>query len=282
MAPDADLSEPEELGSKATPAELLSRVRTGDLDAVYELLGRQASVKAWREALSQLAKVPDRADLEVAAHRALRRPQEVVSALVDLAEVAATTRAAFVARAVASLRSEEHLVGRANELRDQLLRASDLELLLAAESGHDALYFTLAHDLADRPRLLDLVASDPDSSRMFAAALDREYQRLLELGRTVRWTSGSYRYLLRHSLADVALLSRASGRTFELAYRLLQQQVDNPEENHELLDLLPPETRRTFLQWALERENLGRPADAVVLGTSDRESFAPPTDALLV
>ena len=86
MTDDVNLQEDEEeeFGSKATPAELLTKVRAGDNEAAYELLGRQAPVKAWRDALGQLAKTPDQADLEQAAHRSLRRPPEVVSALLDL------------------------------------------------------------------------------------------------------------------------------------------------------------------------------------------------------
>lgn len=254
MTDNNDLQEGDEPDSKATPAELLIEMRAGNTDAAYELLGRQASVKAWREALGYLAKTADHADLELAAHRALRRPPDVVSALIDLARAVASPQAAFVARAISKLRPEPHLIARANELKEQLL-TKEVDPVLAADDGLGALYLILAHDLAQQPAMVKTVSTDAKAAKMLSDALDTEYQRLLELGRTVRWTSGSYRYLLRHSLAHLALLSSAHGRTGQLAYRLLQQQIETPEENDELLDLLPQETRRTFLLWALEREN---------------------------
>ena len=160
-----------------------------------------------------------------------------------------------MARAISKLRSEPHLIARASELKEQLL-TKEVDETLSADDGLGALYLILAHDLAEQPTLVKRLSADPKAARMISDALDAEYQRLLELGRTVRWTSGSYRYLLRHSLAHLALLSSAHGRTGQLAYRLLQQQIENPEENDELLDLLPQETRRSFLAWALERENV--------------------------
>jgi hypothetical protein len=92
--------------TKATPQQLLRDLRAGRTEAAYELLGRQASVRAWQEALSALAQVSDTADLELAAHRALRRPPQVVASLLELAEKAGTAQAAFVARAIATLREE--------------------------------------------------------------------------------------------------------------------------------------------------------------------------------
>src|SRR3954462_10438 len=102
--------------TRATPQELVRELRSGRTEAAYELLGRQASIKVWREALSALAQDSEAADLELAAHRALRRPPEVVVSLLGLAEKAATPQAAFVARAVAMLRDEPRLTEQAEEI----------------------------------------------------------------------------------------------------------------------------------------------------------------------
>ena len=56
------------------------------------------------------------------------------------------------------------------------------------------------------------LSADSDSRELVVSALDGEYQRLLELGRAVRWTSGSYRYFLRHALADLALVADTGGQ----------------------------------------------------------------------
>ena len=123
--------------SRETPKELLNDVRAGNLDAAYELLGRQAHVTAWKQALDALARHPEQADVELAAHRALRRPQEVVSGLLDLMAAVQTSKAAHVAHAVARLRDEEHLVDRAVEVRDHILESVDLETILALGNEMD-------------------------------------------------------------------------------------------------------------------------------------------------
>ena len=244
-----------EVESKATPQELIGELRSGRTDAAYELLGRQAPVKAWQEALSVLARAPSSADLELAAHRALRRPPAVVAALLALAEEVGTPQAAFVARAVASLRPEEGLAARADDLRAAILTQHDMEVGLAAEDGLGSLYLILARDLPEEAELVQRLHGDEPSRRLVSRALEQEYQRLLELGRTVRWKSGSYRYFLRHALADIALLAELGGRIGDLSFRLLQQQVETPEENEELISYLPVGTRRRFFGWALQREN---------------------------
>jgi hypothetical protein len=240
---------------KATPQELLRDLRAGRMEAAYELLGRQAPVKAWREALTTLRQSADSADLELAAHRALRRPPEVVASLLDLIQSAATPQAAFVARAIAALRKEPPLVERGQEIAAAILERHDLELALAADDTIGTLYLVIARDLPQQVEAAERMRREPAVSQPVLSALDTEYDRLLRLGRTVRWTSGSYRYFLRHSLADFALIAEVGGRTGELAFRLLQQQVENPEENERLLEYLPSTVRRVFLAWALEREN---------------------------
>ena len=244
----------EPLDSGSRPEDLLHELRLGRIEAGYELLGRQASVRVWREALAAMRGNPE-ADLELVAHRTLKRSPEVVKALLDLVETAGTFQAAVIARAVASIRHEQGLVSRAHGLRDELLGRNDAELALASSDGVGALNFVLAHELSEEVRVMAEAASDAESRSLIVHALETEYQRLLELGRTVRWTSGSYRYFLRHALADLALVTEIGGRTGDLAYRLLQQQVDNPEENETLIALLPSTTRSKFLNWALEREN---------------------------
>jgi hypothetical protein len=241
--------------TKATPQELLRDLRAGRLEAAYELLGRQAPIRTWQEALATLSQDAACADLELAAHRALRRPPTVVASLLTLAEAANTPQAAFVARAITTLREERELVTKAAATRAAILERHELELALAGDDGHAALYLVLARDLPDQVEEIARVRNEAASMVLITRALTLEYQRLLELGRTVRWKSGSYRYFLRHSLADLALIGEFRGRTGELAYRLLQQQVDNPEENEQLIGLLPAKTRHEFFRWALEREN---------------------------
>jgi hypothetical protein len=242
-------------GPPQSAQQLLVDVRAGHLDAAYELLGKQAPIKAWREALEHISRQPDDADVELAAHRALRRPKPVVAALLDLVEAVRTSKAAHVAHAISRLRSETDLVGRATAIRDEIRASNDLDTALAREDGWSALYVLLNAPLPDQRDAMTALSSDKASRDLIVVALDTEYQRLLELGREVRWTSGSYRYFLRHALADLALVADTEGRTWDRAFRLLQQQVENPEENQELIDALPASTRRRFLSWGLEREN---------------------------
>jgi hypothetical protein len=238
------------------PEDLLHEFRLGRTEAGYELLGKQAPVKVWREVLHTLQERPN-IDLELVAHRTLKRGPDVVSSLLDLAEAVGSATAAMVARGVASIRTEAPIVTRASALRDRLLEANDIEVLLAGDENVGALQALVAHDLD--VQMPAFSALDEGAAAEVLAALDDEYQRLLELGRTVRWTSGSYRYFLRHAYADLALLAGVVGRTGDLAFRLLQQQVENPDENETLISLLPAETRARFLNWALERENLNQP-----------------------
>ena len=254
MADDTDALDEGESLSDAEPAALLDRARRGESAAAYELLARPVGIKTWREAVTLLRERDD-VDLEVVAHRALRRPSEIVVALLDLARVKATPQAAFVARAVSRLRDEATLVTRATDVRGEVLAGLDVPDRLATGEPRDGLYLLVAHDLRDQASLIEDVSRDQDAWALVTGALDIEYQRLLELARTVRWKSGSYRHFLRHSLADLTLVADYGGRTGELAYRLLQQEVDDPAVNEELVDLLPDSTRQRFLKWGIERDN---------------------------
>ena len=246
---------PEEpVDESARPEDLLHEFRLGRLDAGYDLLGRQAPVRLWREILSSLREHPE-VNLELVAHRTLKRSPDVVAALLDLVEATGTPQAGVVARAVAVIREEPAVSSRASILRDELLNRNDLELLLSGNDPVGALNLVLSHELGDQLGIIEAAATDGESRTLIFNALEGEYQRLLELGRSVRWTSGSYRYFLRHALADLALVAGLEGRTGDLAYRLLQQQVENPEENEELISHLPATTRSRFLNWALDREN---------------------------
>lgn len=242
--------------SQQSPDELLRAMRAGGSDAAYELLGRQASVKVWREAIVYLAtKAPD-VDLETMAHRALRRPPEVVLVLLDLVDSMRTPQAATVARAVSRLRTEVPIVEKAVALRDDIAGETDPHLLLASDKEDlDALYSIVCRELEEQREIVGRLRADVAGFEALESSLTSEYQRLLELGRTVRWTRGSYRYFLRHSLADLALIADVGGTTGERAYRLLQKQVAEPEENEELLAFVPMATRARFVNWALQREN---------------------------
>jgi hypothetical protein len=259
VPPSDEASEvPEEGAGELTGVsveEQLHALQRGDLEAGYALLGRQASVARWRQALSILAGRPSEVDLETVAHRTLRRPPDVVSGLLDVAKAASTAEAAFVAKAVAGLRDEAPLRERAEALRTELLALNDYELKLAEGDGVEALRSIISLDLPRQRAVAADASADAAVLDVLRKALDSEYQRLLELARIVRWTRGSYRYFLRHALADFALLAGFGGRTEDLAYRLLQQEVDHPEDNLGVLDELPSSTRSRFLNWALQREN---------------------------
>ena len=142
---------------KASPRELLNELRGGRIGAGYEFFGQQAPVKAWKEALSLLARTPDLVDLELAAHRALLRPPEVVIALLDLAASVDTPQAAFVApssAAAAALRDKKE-PARAEKLRAELVERHDLGLALAADDGAEALYLVLARELPEQAALAE-------------------------------------------------------------------------------------------------------------------------------
>jgi hypothetical protein len=246
-SPEADSEKP--LG------DLVLRAREGDLEAAYEVLGRPLPVDTWVQVLRQLASKPTSVDLEVVAHRTLRRPTSVVVALLDLAKAVQSPVAAFLARAVAEVRTEERVRSEASALNAELVALYDVRELLDGDDAIGALYTLLAQPLAREERVTSELATDAAATKLLLHALRTEYERLQEVARDTRWRSGSYRHSLRHALADLALVAGIGGRVEEQAFRLLQLRTDEPEANKELLALVGADTRSRYLEWALERSS---------------------------
>ena len=246
-----------EITSQEDVKALLLAAKSGNADAAYELLGKQAPVESWREALRSLARLPTTPDLELVAHRTLRRPPDVVLSLLELLDAVGSSRSFFVATAIERLRKEPFIVERARDL------AADLDAALARSvAGRRGLFVrslsrprapTRAAHLGDR--------RPPNAGKLerLEEALTSEYLRLQELARDVRWRSGSYRHFLRHRLADLALLANVGGRIEDYAYRLLQQRVDDPGESRELLGLVPAEIRSRYVAWARRQRSASIP-----------------------
>src|SRR5436189_6398192 len=114
----ASSTEAEKTGTEA--AQLLSQFKSGNREAGYELLGRQASIDQWKAALRGFASEPAKVDLERIAGSTLGRHPEIVASVIDLLEVVGTSQALLVAEAVVALRDEPHLVQRANEVAQAL------------------------------------------------------------------------------------------------------------------------------------------------------------------
>ncbi len=125
--------------------ELVLKAREGDLDAAYDVLGRPLPVDTWVKVLRQLAKKPASVELEIVAHRTLRRPAAVVFALLELARAAQSPVAAFLARAVPAVRTEEELRANAESLNGELAKLFDVKELLKGGDAMGALYALLAH-----------------------------------------------------------------------------------------------------------------------------------------
>jgi hypothetical protein len=241
--------------SEEEARELVLRAKEGDVEAAYAVLGRQVAVDVWVAILHQLARDPGTVDLEIVAHRTLRRTPAVVIAVLALARSAGSPTAAFLARVVAESRSEEKLHADAEALNAELVARFDVEELLAGDDVHGALYALLARTLADQAAVVADLASDEAASRSLLDTARSEYERLQEVARDSRWRSGSYRHALRHALADLALVSGAGGRLEDQAFRLLQLRTEEPAANAELLRYLSPELRARYLDWSLDRSS---------------------------
>lgn len=234
--------------------ELILRAQEGDLDSAYAVLAEQVSVDTWERVISALERKAGEVDLELVAHRTLRRkPAAVPRAILALVRAAGTPQAAFIAVAIAKLRSEEWLVEEASEVGEQLARTNDPIELLADGQSLDALYATLALPLAEAKDLFVEIGTADQGRAELLDALRAEYERLQELAKDRRWRAGSYRHVLRHALADLALIAEVGGKLEDQAFRLLQQRTDDPGSNRELLRLLPDETRRAYLTWVVRR-----------------------------
>ena len=233
--------------------ELTLRAREGDAEAAYALLAEQVPVDAWVAALGALERVPD-VDLEVVAHRTLRRkPVAVPIAVLALARAVGTAQAAFVARVISVLRAEEHIITDASAVAEELAAANDPVVLLADDRPSDALYSVLARTLPEQATLLRELGADEVTREALIDAARDQYERLQTLSRDTRWRSGSYRHALRHAIADLALIASAGGRLEDQAFRLLQQRTEDPAANTALLSLLPPPTRKSYLEWVIGR-----------------------------
>src|SRR5215210_2653427 len=101
-------------------AHLLSRLRSGDRAAGYELLGRQASIEQWKAVLAHFAADPKSADLERIAGSTLGRQTDIVAAMIDLLEANGSAQGLFIAHATAELRPEPHIVERARIVEQKL------------------------------------------------------------------------------------------------------------------------------------------------------------------
>ena len=244
--------------SAGAAGALLDRARDGDLGAAYEALGKQAATEQWKEALSvlsELAAVND-VDLEMIAHRTLRRPADVVSSLLELLETVRTPRALFAARALESLRDETAIVERARTLQEKLVPELDLDDLLAGGNGVGALYLVLSRPLSRQRQIWDALRSTTEGGRAaIEGSLRGEDERLQRLAKDVRYKRGSYLHFLRHALADFVLVSGIDESLGRRAFRMLQKRVDDAEQQQELLAVLPDETRNRYLAWALESKN---------------------------
>ena len=252
--------EPSDEGVADTTADeavraLALKASAGDKEAAYEVLGRQAPVETWVQVLRHLARDAEAVDLEVVAHRTLRRPPAVVAAVLELAAAARTPVSAFLARVVAETRQEDALRSAGEALSVELISLWEIDELLAGDDAGGALYALLARPLPEQARIAEHLSDDSSAMNGLLDAARTEYERLQEVARETRWRSGSYRHALRHALADLALIAGAGGRLEDQAFRLLQQRTEEPEANAELLELLPADLRSRYLVWALERSS---------------------------
>ena len=235
--------------------ELVLRAKGGDVEAAYNVLGRQFAVDVWVAVLHQLARNPVSVDLELVAHRTLRRPPAVVSAVLGLAGAARTPVAAFLTRVVAESRKEENLRADATSLNGELVALFDVRERLANDDPVGELYALLARPLSEQARLVSGLAADTSAIHALFDAMRGEYERLQDVARDTRWRGGSYRHALRHALADLALVAGVGGRLEDQAFRLLQQRTDEPSANAELLECISPELRSRYLDWSLDRSS---------------------------
>jgi hypothetical protein len=143
---------------------LALRARGGDRQAAYEILGEQVPTNTWVAVVNALAREPDGVDLEIVAHRTLRRPSvELVLAVLKLARAVGTAQAAFLARTVAALRTEEQVVGEAERLREELSArnlSTDRESIGSAPPGAAEIVGSVVYrDVLERSKLPGLARS---------------------------------------------------------------------------------------------------------------------------
>jgi uncharacterized protein YutE (UPF0331/DUF86 family) len=272
---DADDDGLEQTQADPESREQLARAKSGDLQAAYDVLGRQLGIDDWVGVLKALEPHAPAVDLELVAHRTMRRPSEVVLALLSLAAAANSPKAAFLAKAVGKVRSEESLIERAEALRQELVSGFEAVAGMATGNSLGALYLLLSRPLADQHNQVARLSVDSPLRQSLVDALREEYERLQKVSKDSRWRSGSYRHILRHSLADLALVAAVGGRVEETAYRLLQQRVDDPQDNRELLALIPEETRIRYLNWALERHAAENSPERALMALNEIEHRFP-------
>lgn len=248
---ERDLPKEERPVSDAELLDRALRVRDPDLDAAYAVLGKQHPVDTWVAVITNLTRHAKRADLELVAHSTLRRPAPVVQAVLALAEAKASPQAAFFARVAMESRDEDSVVARARELNSRIASNFDLDVEIAGGNTIGSLYMLLATPLEAQAREVRRLAPDPVFAEL-GECVRSEYERLQEVSRDTRWRAGSYRHVLRHSLADIALLMRIGGRLEEQAFRLLQVRDDYKAQSR-LLALLDAEVRALYLSWSLQR-----------------------------
>jgi hypothetical protein len=165
---------------------------------------------------------------------------------------------------VVEIRTEDDLRERADDLRAELDKSFDVSVLLAGEDSLGALYALLARPLPEEAHSVAGLKRDDAAWAALSDAMRAEYERLQDVARDTRWRSGSYRHALRHALADLALIAGTGGRLEDQAFRLLQQRTEDPGANAELLQLVPPELRARYLDWALDRSSAeASPARAI-------------------
>src|SRR3954453_13336085 len=97
-------SEAETTGVEA--AQVISQFKSGNREAGYELLGRQASIEQWKAVLRGFASEPAEVDLERIAGSTLGRQPDIVASVIHLLEETATSQALLIAEAVVALRDE--------------------------------------------------------------------------------------------------------------------------------------------------------------------------------
>jgi hypothetical protein len=237
---------------------LLRAFRDGDTSAGYELLGRQATIDQWNEALSLFARSPADVDLERIAGSTLGRQPEVVASVIDLLEATGTSQALVVAHAAARLRSEPHLVERARAVATTLLETHRPLLDDEAGDARQSLFVLLVLPPAEQKEVWHLWrAALPARAASVEGALRVEDDRLLRLSKERSYRAGSFLHFYRHALADLVLIAGIDDSLGRRAFSLLQRRVDEAEEQEPLLLVVPEETRRRYLRWAIDLKNSG-------------------------
>lgn len=252
MIPPEDAVEPT---ADDDAAQLLSRFRSGDRAAGYELLGRQASLDQWKAALTLFTSDSADIDLERIAGSTLGRHPEVVAAVIDLLAASGSAQALFISHATAALRVEPHLVERARDVERALFERRR-ELLENVDEGLAALYTLISLPLtAQRDRWMLWREAAPDNAAVVEQALEAEDDRLQRLSKERSYRAGTYLHFLRHTLADLVLVAGIGGSIGKRAFALLQRRVDDADRQEALLLAAPDEVSRRYIDWALEPRN---------------------------